>query len=225
MPSPRTRARKGAKPWSATRWSPRLRFASRCANAPSSSYDSYATPERPHGQPLVSVVLVFSYHHFSGEGAVNKGEVTAGQDDAEGPPYQSNLQPVGSSFGAGNGERINRVASRQHHGVNAEDHAGQHARQIRAGGEEPFALITPDQLEADAGDSRDREQRKHKAPGPSDEVFFHLRLNLEGHRRDQGGQRENAPPNSASQLAGALIHGAGRFRSEERRVGKECRSR
>src|SRR5260370_21085330 len=117
MQSRRTTARKGAKSRSTQRCSKQSRFAGRCVSARSYSYDDSTLPlGRLPGQPLVFVV-VLPYHHFPGEGAVDKGEVAGGQEDADGPPHQANLQAVGSSFCASKRPRILLVAERQHHGL------------------------------------------------------------------------------------------------------------
>ena len=88
---------------------------------------------------------VFFDDDFSGEGAINEGEVAGGQDHADDPPDQTAPQAVVGGFCAVDGERINRVASGKNHGEQAEDYAGQHAGYIQAGGQERFWFVALDQ--------------------------------------------------------------------------------
>jgi len=130
-------------------------------------------------------VSIFSNRHFPGEVAVDVDEITSGEDDAEEPPNQAYFQPIVRGFRARDGKRVNGIAGGQHHGVKPEDDTSEHAGQIRTGCKKGFALVTLDDLELDAGESRNCKERENKAPRIRGEIFPYLWLNFEGNCGNQ----------------------------------------
>ena len=154
-------------------------------------------------------VSIFVEGDFAGEVAVDEDEVADGQRDAEEPPDQADFQAVVRRFGGGDRQRIDGIASGQHHRVQAEDNAGEHAGEIGGGREEGLVLVAFDDFELHAGEAGDGEQRENQAPRPGGEIGFELRLNLEGDRSDDGGECGDGPPNPAGESSGALADRAG----------------
>lgn len=125
-------------------------------------------------------VGIFVNGNFAGERAVDIGEIACGQDHAEDPPDEADLQAIVAGLGVGDGERVQRIAGGEHQGINAEDHAGQHAGQISARSKEGFVLIALAQFKKYTCQSSYGEQREDQAPGPVGEVVQDLTLHAEG---------------------------------------------
>ena len=73
--------------------------------------------------------------------AIDKNKVTGRERHPDGPPDQANFQAVARGAGIVDGKRVVGIgAGGQHVRIDAEDNAGEHAEQIRAGGKKSAAL-------------------------------------------------------------------------------------
>src|SRR5437879_1532834 len=122
--------------------------------------------------------LILCDNHLASQRTVRIDEISSNQQHSECPPHQANLESVIRGFSALHCKRIHGIACGKHEWMQAEGHAGEHASQVRAGREKCFALVASSQFEAYPGEPRNGEKRKNEPPGRSDEVLFHLRLNL-----------------------------------------------
>jgi len=58
---------------------------------------------------------IFSGDDLAGEGAIDEGEVTGGEDHADDRPDQADLQAAVGGFRSVDGQRINRITRGKNH--------------------------------------------------------------------------------------------------------------
>src|SRR5882757_5106115 len=151
---------------------------------------------------------IFFDYDFAREGAIDESEVASGENHADDPPGQADLEAVVGGFCAVGGQRVDGIARGKNHWVDAEDDASEHAGDVQARREEGFAFVVFDEFELDAGETCYGEQRQNQAQRPGGEIFFYLWLDLEGDCGDDHGECELCPPYSACQGRGSLAYRA-----------------
>lgn len=117
---------------------------------------------------------------FAREGAIDIGEVNGCEGHADDPPNEADFEAIVGGFGVVDGKRVDGIARRKNHRINAKDDAGEHPEQVHAGREKSIAFVLAAEFKGNASESGNGEKREDVAERPGFEIGGDLRLDAEG---------------------------------------------